>query len=118
MSIEELRQVIVVNAELGLPKGKLASQVAHAAVAAFLEATPKARSAWLAAGMPKVVLKASGEAVLQELPCGRLAAGLGLHRLYPLIVRYRWALGQFIPYSPVAVSCGETTRGSAIAQGV
>ena len=76
MSTEELRQVIVVNAELGLTKGKLASQVAHAAVASFLEATPKARSAWLAAGMPKVVLKASDEAALRELQVKARSAGL------------------------------------------
>ena len=76
VSTEELRQVIVVNSELGLPKGKLASQVAHAAVAAFLEATSKARSAWLSAGMPKVILKASGEAALQELQVKARSAGL------------------------------------------
>jgi peptidyl-tRNA hydrolase len=74
--VEELKQVIVVNVELGLPKGKLASQVAHAAVAAFLEASPTARAAWLADGMPKVVLKASSEAVLQELRVKAESAGL------------------------------------------
>lgn len=73
---EELKQVIVVNVELGLPKGKLASQVAHAAVAAFLEAPPQARSAWLAAGMPKVVLKAPTAVVLQELLAKAQSAGL------------------------------------------
>jgi peptidyl-tRNA hydrolase, PTH2 family len=71
-----LKQVIVVNAELGLPKGKLASQVAHAAVAAFLEAAPRARSAWLSAGMPKVVLKAPTEGVLQDLRVRAQSAGL------------------------------------------
>ena len=76
MPTDELRQVIVVNAELGLPKGKLASQVAHAAVAAFLEAPPKARSAWLSAGMPKVVLKASDEAALRVLQVKAHSAGL------------------------------------------
>lgn len=75
MSIQELKQIIVVNVELSLPKGKLAAQVAHAAVAAFLEATPEARSAWLSAGMPKVVLKASREAV-QALEAKAQSAGL------------------------------------------
>jgi len=76
VSIQELKQVIVVNAELGLPKGKLAAQVAHAAVAAFLEAAPKAKSAWLSAGMPKVVLKAANEAALQELHVKAQSAGM------------------------------------------
>ena len=76
MSTQELKQVIVVNSELGLPKGKLAAQVAHAAVAAFLEAAPKARSAWLSAGMPKVVLKGATAAALQELQAKAQSAGL------------------------------------------
>ena len=76
MSAQETRQIIVVNSELGLPKGKLASQVAHAAVAAFLEAAPSARAAWLSAGMPKVVLKAANQAELQELQARAQSAGL------------------------------------------
>jgi peptidyl-tRNA hydrolase len=76
VSNQALKQVIIVNAELALPKGKLASQVAHAAVAAFLEAAPTARAAWLGAGMPKVVLKAANEPALQELHAKALAAGL------------------------------------------
>lgn len=52
-----MKQVIVVNASLKLPKGKLAAQVAHAAVAAFLTAGARAKQLWLDEGMPKVVLK-------------------------------------------------------------
>jgi len=56
-----LKQVIVVNESLKLPPGKLAAQVAHASVAAFVGASPTARQAWLAEGMPKVVLKIDDE---------------------------------------------------------
>jgi peptidyl-tRNA hydrolase, PTH2 family len=42
---------------LKLPRGKLAAQVAHASVAAMLEAAADARRAWVADGMPKVVLR-------------------------------------------------------------
>jgi len=62
-----MKQVIVVNTSLKLPKGKLAAQVAHAAVAAFLEADTQAQQAWLADGMPKVVLKVPDEVALLEL---------------------------------------------------
>ena len=55
------KQVIVVNASLKLPKGKLAAQVAHAAVSAFLDAGQSAREAWLGEGMPKVVVAAPDE---------------------------------------------------------
>ena len=56
-----VKQVIVVNALLRLPKGKLAAQVAHAAVGAFVEAHVEAQEAWLQDGMPKVVVEVPGE---------------------------------------------------------
>lgn len=62
-----MKQVIIVDASLNLPKGKLAAQVAHAAVAAFLAADDSAQQAWLDAGMPKVVLRAEGPGALNAL---------------------------------------------------
>ena len=65
-----VKQVIVVNESLGLPCGKLAAQVAHASLGAFLQARYAEQSEWLASGMTKVVLAgASAEALLalQEL---------------------------------------------------
>ncbi|MES2606871.1 MAG: peptidyl-tRNA hydrolase Pth2 [Pseudomonadota bacterium] len=71
-----MKQVIVVNEELNLPRGKLAAQVAHAAVGALLEAKASARSAWLADGMAKVVLVGNSAAHLTELEALARAAGL------------------------------------------
>ena len=62
-----MKQAIVVNAALRLPKGKLAAQVAHAAVGAFLEAPTSAQQSWLEEGMPKVVLKGSSVEELLRL---------------------------------------------------
>jgi peptidyl-tRNA hydrolase len=59
-----------------LPLGKLAAQVAHAAVGAFLEAGSSERSAWLAEGMPKIVLVGASAAHLGELQALARAAGL------------------------------------------
>ena len=60
-----MKQVIVVNEALGLPCGKLAAQVAHASIGAFLQAGYSQQSEWLATGMTKVVLAgASAEALL------------------------------------------------------
>jgi PTH2 family peptidyl-tRNA hydrolase len=53
-----MKQVIVVNRSLALPKGKLAAQVAHAAVGAFVAASAQAQRAWLQVGMPKIVVYA------------------------------------------------------------
>jgi PTH2 family peptidyl-tRNA hydrolase len=62
-----VKQVIVVNQALNLPKGKLAVQVAHAAVSAFLFAGADAQAAWLRIGMPKIVVGAAGEDELLRL---------------------------------------------------
>jgi peptidyl-tRNA hydrolase len=62
-----VKQIIVVNESLKLPRGKLAAQVAHAAVAAFLEASAEAQRLWLAEGMPKVVVKSESADELRQL---------------------------------------------------
>ena len=62
-----MKQVIVVDESLALPRGKLAAQAAHASIAAFLRAPARSQSAWLAEGMPKVVLACGSEAELLAL---------------------------------------------------
>ena len=62
-----MKQVLIVHELLKLPRGKLAAQVAHAAVAAFPMAGTEAQQAWLANGMPKIVLKNPGEDHLRQL---------------------------------------------------
>jgi peptidyl-tRNA hydrolase, PTH2 family len=62
-----MKQAIVVNQALKLPKGKLAAQVAHAAVGSFVLADDDVRVDWLEEGMPKVVLQVSDESELLRL---------------------------------------------------
>jgi peptidyl-tRNA hydrolase len=71
-----VKQVIVVNGTLELPAGKLAAQVAHAAVAGFLAATDRAQRRWLEEGMPKVVLRGAGASELERLRDAAEAAGI------------------------------------------
>lgn len=71
-----MKQVIVVNAALKLPKGKLAAQVAHGAVGAFLEAGPDDQQAWIDEGMPKIVLSVPDEADLLRLEAEARKRGL------------------------------------------
>jgi peptidyl-tRNA hydrolase len=54
-----MKQVIVINDSLNLPKGKLAAQVAHASVASFLATSTADQRDWLQRGMPKIVLSAA-----------------------------------------------------------
>ena len=44
--------------------------------------------------------------VLRELPRGSFAVGLGLHRLYPVLARYRWLFGRLSPNRSAVVTCG------------
>ncbi len=62
-----MKQVIVVNRSLSLPKGKLAAQAAHAAVGAFVAASAQAQVAWLRVGMPKIVVYAADADALVQL---------------------------------------------------
>ena len=52
-----MKQVILVRQDIKLPKGKLAVQVAHAAVDATLCSDEKTVDQWLSDGAKKVVLK-------------------------------------------------------------
>lgn len=62
-----MKQVVVVNEGLKLPRGKLAAQVAHASVGAFLEAGEGAKQSWISSGMAKIVLKVDEEGELTHL---------------------------------------------------
>jgi peptidyl-tRNA hydrolase, PTH2 family len=68
---------VVVRTDLGMGRGKIAAQVAHAAVAAVLAGLGGADlAAWLRDGQPKVVLKVFTAAELQDVARQAEAAGL------------------------------------------
>lgn len=74
------KQAIIVRSDLGLGKGKLAGQSAHASLSAYqlaLKRDPDAVSQWEEEGQKKVVLKVGSEEELlslyekmkREIPC-------------------------------------------------
>jgi PTH2 family peptidyl-tRNA hydrolase len=68
---------LVVRTDLDMSRGKIAVQVAHAAVLAVLASQGSSDlSSWLDEGQPKVVLRISGEAELGQLAAAAAAAGL------------------------------------------
>jgi PTH2 family peptidyl-tRNA hydrolase len=71
-----VKQVIVVNEALRLPRGKLASQVAHASVAAFLRASPESQQRWLSLGMRKIVLGGESAEQLTALLARAIQSGI------------------------------------------
>jgi len=60
------KQVIVVRQDLNLPKGKLASQVAHASVEGVINSKRGVLQVWREHGMKKVVLKVADAAELER----------------------------------------------------
>ena len=68
---------IVVRTDLGMGRGKIAAQAAHAAVAAVLDGLGGADlAAWLQQGQPKVVLKVADGAQLDDVVRQARATGL------------------------------------------
>ena len=66
---------LVVRTDLGMGRGKIAAQVAHAAVAAVLaNGGSRDFAAWLAEGQPKVVLKVASAEQLAGVIRGAAAA--------------------------------------------
>ncbi len=92
--MEEIKQVILVRADLEMGKGKLAVQVAHASLLSYLEALNKDKSIvekWLRNGQKKIALKVSNEDDLirfykafqyKNIPCA-LVEDAGLTELPP-----------------------------------
>lgn len=70
------KQVIAVRKDLKLDKGKLAVQVAHAALDSYRKADPDSRGTWEKEGSKKVVVKA--ESLKELLDIQKKARNLGL----------------------------------------
>jgi PTH2 family peptidyl-tRNA hydrolase len=62
-----MKQAIVARTDVGMGRGKLAAQAAHASLSAYEDADAKTRRAWKGEGQKKVVLKVQGEAAIFEL---------------------------------------------------
>jgi len=62
-----LKQVIVVRDDLKLSRGKIAVQVAHAAVIGYLKSDSNLRRKWLDEGQKKIVLKVKSLEELLEI---------------------------------------------------
>ncbi len=82
------KQVIVVRTDIGMRKGKLAAQVAHAALSSFWKSihsseaeTRRKASEWLADIQTKIVCKIDSEAELEAIATKAEALGLVVARI-------------------------------------
>lgn len=70
------KQVILIRADLKLPKGKACAQCAHASVDAVLRSNKGTVKEWRSEGMAKVVLKVADEQELLRMNQQAKEAGL------------------------------------------
>ncbi|MEM3841507.1 MAG: peptidyl-tRNA hydrolase Pth2 [Candidatus Micrarchaeaceae archaeon] len=94
MQPDEIKQVIIVRADLDMGKGKLAAQVAHASLMSYFEsekASPDTAKKWIDSGEKKIVLKVDNEDDLiklfkafqfKKVPCA-LVSDAGLTQIPP-----------------------------------
>jgi PTH2 family peptidyl-tRNA hydrolase len=74
-----VKLAVVVRTDLDMGRGKIAAQVAHAAVAATLASLGTADfAAWLAEGQPKVVLRVRTAGQLEDVVRQARAGGLSV----------------------------------------
>jgi len=74
-----MKQAIAVRTDLGMGKGKIAAQVAHASLSSAEEARDRRErwyEGWKSEGQKKVVLKVDSESALRELLRKAKSAGL------------------------------------------
>lgn len=98
-----MKQVIIVRSDLKMSKGKLAVQVAHAAVSATLEAmrsNPEWLRKWIDEGQKKVVVKVSSEAELLKYVSEAQKAGI------PAAIVYDAGLTELPPGTLTAAGLG------------
>src|SRR5215467_8356378 len=101
-----VKLAVVVRADLGMGRGKIAAQVAHAAVAAVLAGQGSAAfAAWLGEGQPKVVLKVAGEDELGDVVASARSAGL------PVEVVLDAGRTQVAPGTPTCCAIGPADFG-------
>jgi PTH2 family peptidyl-tRNA hydrolase len=62
-----MKQAIIIRTDIKMDKGKIASQCAHASIAAFLRSKTQEKEEWVNEGMKKIILKASSEKELMNL---------------------------------------------------
>ncbi|MEM4756295.1 MAG: peptidyl-tRNA hydrolase Pth2 [Candidatus Woesearchaeota archaeon] len=73
---------VLVRHDLKLPKGKLAAQVAHAAVEAALGASPASLDAWRNQGQKKIICKVASEQELLTYVKKARSAKIQVHMIH------------------------------------
>lgn len=66
-TLQNMKQIIIVNETLKMPKKRRVAQMSQASIGAYFEAGKDAKKVWLKEGRPKIVLQALDQDDLQDL---------------------------------------------------
>lgn len=99
------KQVIVIRKDLGMGKGKIAAQVAHASLEAYKRADREDVDEWERDGTKKVVVKADGLMELMKIRDMVKSMGLAYY-----VVRDA-GKSQISPGTVTAIGIGPATEG-------
>ncbi len=101
----EYKQAIIVRRDLGMSKGKIAAQVAHASLGAYKRAPGEWRTAWDGSGQKKVVLRVDSLEELLEVKERAEKAGL------PVFLVVDAGRTQLAPGTPTSLGIGPAPSG-------
>lgn len=62
-----MKQLLIVRKDLKMPAGKMAAQVAHASLSAYLQAPDSHQVLWNSTGQAKIILKVNSYIELYEI---------------------------------------------------
>lgn len=79
---KDYKQVMVIRTDLGMGKGKMCGQVAHASISAYIFCPPTVGEAWLIDGQTKIVCKVGSEDELQDVAAKAQVAGIEVSRIH------------------------------------
>lgn len=100
-----LKQVIVVRTDIGMGKGKIAAQVAHASLEAYRKSPQKVREKWWEESQKKVILKVQSEKELIDIFTHARSTGL------PCALIRDAGHTQVLPGTKTAVGIGPAEAG-------
>lgn len=76
-----LKQVIVIRKDLGMRKGKMCAQAAHASLSAYLQSSPSEQKTWKLTGQTKICVGVESEEEFHAIFKAAREAGLPAERI-------------------------------------
>lgn len=84
-TLSPMKMALIVRNDLGMSKGKVGAQCAHAAVICFEQCQrqkPSLTNSWLHLGQPKIVLRVNSLKELEEISCAATKSNVSVGQVH------------------------------------